>query len=693
MLKSSILKLGLPVVSALLLAVAARADIGVNFLGRGWANTPLGAGETAGVLPQQNWNNQPTDNNTTATTGNLNDHAGAATGVTLSYAANDNWNSDGDESDSDYRLMKGILKAGNPAGTVVTLTFNNLVPNANYKLIMNMAVNGDDVRLNLTAGGTTYYVREVHQFRGTYFRAVNTVNADINRDKGNYVQFDSVAANGSGQLVATWQYIGGGDGAAVPAVQLIPLAGAPRIVVARGGGAGNIVYLQMNEPVVASLLPTDYSISGGVSVLGVAYDAAKNVVILTTSLQIPGTTYTVTVPNPTTIVAAAGGANLSTPSATYVARNSTVISVNFTGANAAGAPTSLLASDVAGVFAVPNWNNILGNNNYQVPLADADGVATPVTVSFDADESWGSGTGTSTPNRKLMNGYLGPSNDGNPRPIVFRNVPSGTYNVIVYNLRDGQDNHATTVNADFSTTLHVRHQGAGDFNDIFVRGTSTDPNNRQLCNYVQFDNVTPVNGTIEVDVRSETFRAPCNGIQLVDNVQNPIRFVKEPVETTIMEGQTVTFSAMVVGSFTHQVQWCSNGMAIAGATNLIYSTTASRFADGALYSVKVSNNIPSGAVSSNALLHVIADIIPPTLVAAYCDPVATHVNVVFSEPMRVPGVVTPGNYSLVGAGGPFTVTGAILQADNKTVVLTLNNPLIGTSLNGAILASGSTVSV
>jgi hypothetical protein len=194
------------------------------------------------------------------------------------------------------------------------------------------------------------------------------------------------------------------------------------------------------------------------------------------------------------------------------------ISVNFEGGNAAGAPTLLAPADVAGVVPLANWNNINGNTVVNAPLADSNGTPTTVTISFTADESWGSGTGTSTPNHALFNGYLGPSNDGNYRPIFLNNVPPGAYKLIIYTLRDASGaGEGFTINGNTNTTLHVNSQGFEDFNlnPVFVRGTSTDPGARQLCNYVQFDLVAPVNGTITIDARSESFRAPVNGLQLI----------------------------------------------------------------------------------------------------------------------------------------------------------------------------------
>ncbi len=238
------------------------------------------------------------------------------------------------------------------------------------------------------------------------------------------------------------------------------------------------------------------------------------------------------------------------------------ISVNFEGGNAAGAPTILDPGDTAGVVPLANWNNILGENVSNVILNDNSGTPTTVTLSFAADESWGSGTGTGSPDRKLFNGYLGISNDGHYRPLFLNNVPNGAYKLLIYNIRDGQDNQAYTINNDNVNALHIRYQGPGDYTDTFVRGVNTNPNTPDLCNYVQFDQVAPINGTITVDCRSEAFRGIMNGLQLVPLAPGVFRFVNQPQDVTSDTYQNVSFLGTTIdGTGAVTYQWYTNGVA------------------------------------------------------------------------------------------------------------------------------------
>ena len=240
------------------------------------------------------------------------------------------------------------------------------------------------------------------------------------------------------------------------------------------------------------------------------------------------------------------------------------ISVNFEGANAAGAPTQLLPADVAGFVPLANWNNINGNNVHGAALNDSAGAATTTTIFFDADESWGSGTGTGTPDAKMFNGYLGISNDGHYRPIFLSNVVDGAYQLLLYNVQDGRQDNAFTINDDTTRTLHITHEGAGDWNGspVFRRAVSTNAAARDVGNYAQFDEVQPIGGAITIDCRSEAFRGILNGIQLIPLAPGAFRFVNQPRNFTKISGQTLTLiGTSVDGVASVTYQWYTNGVA------------------------------------------------------------------------------------------------------------------------------------
>ena len=84
----------------------------------------------------------------------------------------------------------------------------------------------------------------------------------------------------------------------------------------------------------------------------------------------------------------------------------------------------------------------------------------------------------------------------------------------------------------------------------------------------------------------------------------------QPQSTTVVKGQTATFSVNAIGSAPLTYQWRFGGVNLAGATNNVLTLTNVQAAQAGLYSVVISN--PFGnTTSSNATLTVL---LPPTIV-------------------------------------------------------------------------------
>ncbi|OLD52113.1 MAG: hypothetical protein AUI63_00290 [Gemmatimonadetes bacterium 13_1_40CM_2_60_3] len=199
------------------------ASIGVNFQGRDGAGAPVAPidpAEVAGVVPQANWNNIADSLYTPAEQGtapSLANDAGGYTAVTLTFDANDSWNSDGTAVSPDERLMLGIIKRQG-LNTASTFTFSNLGAGP-YDVFVYTSMNGDNVLLDTTLGSTTYYTFEEHQFGLAFIQALNT-NPSGTRDVGNYVKFSNVIpTNGGFVVTATWR--GGGDGNGIAGFQIV----------------------------------------------------------------------------------------------------------------------------------------------------------------------------------------------------------------------------------------------------------------------------------------------------------------------------------------------------------------------------------------------------------------------------------------------------------------------------------------
>lgn len=213
------------------------------------------------------------------------------------------------------------------------------------------------------------------------------------------------------------------------------------------------------------------------------------------------------------VIAAAAGALGGTESAS--AAPVPYIGVNFVGGSFGGTPTSLAASDVAGVVPQANFNNVSGNTGAAVALTNASGNATPVTLTFSGAGTWGANIGSDTPNKRLMNGYVDGTDNGT-NTYTFNNVPAGVYNIIVYQLPDGLDGRDQSLTLNGGPAVFTSSEAGSDFNaNGFVRATATSKDGPgAIGNYVEFDGVSPVGGTFALVGTSLNFRNFSNGIQI-----------------------------------------------------------------------------------------------------------------------------------------------------------------------------------
>jgi hypothetical protein len=228
-----------------------------------------------------------------------------------------------------------------------------------------------------------------------------------------------------------------------------------------------------------------------------------------------------------------------------------------------GAGDALLAAESAGAtgFAQANWNN-LGRWGATVSLNDNTGAGTLVTTTWDSNNSWNNGAGTSTPDRKLMNGYLdatGQPNDNVTSPYPFfdnKNKPevfikglsswlagkgASTYSVVVYTDGDnaegrvgeywlqgaGSGDPPGSLTADL--TPHVFKGDLDNFSGVYtpiptVGTTALAPG---LGNYMVFTGLSAdtfvlrteeISGTVNDPT---TFRAQINAVQIIAEVPEP----------------------------------------------------------------------------------------------------------------------------------------------------------------------------
>jgi hypothetical protein len=205
--------LALPLLAGLLATQCIAADhfIGVNFTGGGGNGgaRSLDPLDSAGVVPQTNWNNFSA---LVETNGYLRDSEGNLLGVKLSYQTSQMLGSGAYSDEYGYtnandKLFQGYLSSSasdTPTGTN-TITFENLSPGDTYTLLAYALrdadgeqaaywVNEDSANafVILTLGGASW------QFQPQFLRGVNKVRPSS--EYANYVRWDGLSPRPDGTL-------------------------------------------------------------------------------------------------------------------------------------------------------------------------------------------------------------------------------------------------------------------------------------------------------------------------------------------------------------------------------------------------------------------------------------------------------------------------------------------------------------
>ncbi len=190
--------------------------IGVSFVGS--STVPMGAAESAGVVPQTNWNNATGAARTSGLA--LIDAAGNPTTATATWSSSGNWMTPTTDQPGNRRLMKGYIDTTNTSTTTVTLAG---LPQQTYDVYV--YVDGDNKTYDRSAtyaisgpGMTTTTVSVTDaagvNFGTTFTRAANS--------SGNYVKF-TVAASGFTLTATPTLPTGGTRRAPVNGIQVVPV--------------------------------------------------------------------------------------------------------------------------------------------------------------------------------------------------------------------------------------------------------------------------------------------------------------------------------------------------------------------------------------------------------------------------------------------------------------------------------------
>ena len=244
--------------------------------------------------------------------------------------------------------------------------------------------------------------------------------------------------------------------------------------------------------------------------------------------------------------------------------------------------------------------------------------------------------------------------------------------------------------------LRLRHEpnaaSQGGVNDVFGKIWLADGSQAEPAGWQMTYDYTPTRaartgfagiaatstgGTADFDVDYVLIKATgLPSIVVAPNafVQAPVAITNQPQSQTVIEGNPVTFTAGVAGNPYPTFQWYRNNALISGATNSSYSISAVLIADsGGVFKVTAQNlvsNTTYTATSSNAILTVIGDDGPPSLSLVQALGL-TQVQVGFSEKVSTTTATNRNNYQITNGSGVISITSAVLDASQSSVVLNI----------------------
>ncbi|HVY68562.1 MAG TPA: lamin tail domain-containing protein, partial [Verrucomicrobiae bacterium] len=161
----------------------------------------------------------------------------------------------------------------------------------------------------------------------------------------------------------------------------------------------------------------------------------------------------------------------------------------------------------------------------------------------------------------------------------------------------------------------------------------------------------------------------------------PAFLTRQPASTNVTQCSPAAFSVTADGTPPYSYQWYRNGVAIAGATNMTFNLDSAQPADdGAVFRVAVGNDVngtPREVTSSNATLHVIADLTPPALAGAANAGGPDSILVAFTKPVTRTSATNLQNYRITSPGLVLPVVAATLASDQTNVLLTTSGQVEG----------------
>ena len=183
------------------------------------------------------------------------------------------------------------------------------------------------------------------------------------------------------------------------------------------------------------------------------------------------------------------------------------------GLNFGAEQSSLTPTDIAGVLPQAHWNNLSGaTGTNTTPLTDSTGTTiTGASVTFASPNTYFATGNTSTPDRKLLNGYLD-NTPGNTDAVTVSGIHYAKYDVYAY-VGSGGGNRTGSVTIG---GMSYNYRTVGDPGGSFTQTTSTGtdfPN----ADYALFSGLSGNSFTLTQNLAGpDPYNSGIFGLQVVD---------------------------------------------------------------------------------------------------------------------------------------------------------------------------------
>ncbi|HYE32610.1 MAG TPA: PA14 domain-containing protein [Methylomirabilota bacterium] len=452
---------------------------------------------------------------------------------------------------------------------------------------------------------------------------------------------------------------------------------APTIARAVGGSTMNEVTLTFSEAINTNNITTGrFSLSNGLSVQEATVIDERTVYLRTTA-QTGGTRYTITVNGITDLAGNAVAAPATAQFSGWVESRGFVLHRFFQGGNIAsvkeGTAVPTMVTFEPRAEYPPNGASEGGENygnelsgwlyppesgNYIFYLSADD--RAELYLSNDADPA----------NAKLI--AVEPTWN-NPRDWVGvdrRNPDALENRSDTFPETEWPQGNQITLQAGQRYYFRVLHQEGGGGDNVGLNwrlpSATTDP----------------ANGTPPIGGQFISILSNPDGSSVTIGTQPTSRTIVENTQTTLSVAATGTTGGSATTSFNYQWQRAAAGGTftdITGANSATYTTPVlPRGETGVRYRVIVS--VPgASATSSEAVITVSSDAIPPTLVSAVQSFGANNqVRVRFSEPVNTTTATANNSYSF---NNGITVSGAVIDPNDPSVVILTTSAIAPGSQN------------